>query len=73
MEVEEENFLKLVVWYFCEFCVIGFSDFFCDIRRLGDDLLFRVLRQSTIGAKGFYFRVRDGIGYCDPCYSHQVV
>ena len=29
----------------------------------GDDLLFRALRQSTIGAVGFHGRVRDGIGW----------
>ena len=29
----------------------------------GNVLLFRVLRQSTIGAEGLDFRVRDGIGY----------
>ena len=31
----------------------------------GGDLLFRVLRRSTIGAEGFHGRVRDGIG-CMP-------
>ena len=31
------------------------------ITRAGSDLLFRVLRQSTIGVKGFHCRVRDGI------------
>ena len=31
------------------------------IPRAGSDLLFRVLRQSTIGVKGFHCRVRDGI------------
>ena len=30
--------------------------------RPGDDLLSHVLRQSTIGAKAFDGRVRDGIG-----------
>ena len=29
--------------------------------RSGSDLLSRVLRQSTIGAKGFNIRVRNGI------------
>ena len=29
----------------------------------GDVLLFRILRQSTIGAEKLDFRVRDGIGY----------
>ena len=35
------------------------------VRRLGrpgSDLLFRVLRRSTIGAEGFHGRVRDGSG-----------
>jgi hypothetical protein len=32
-------------------------------RRPGSDLLFRVLRRSTIGAGAIYGRVRDGIGY----------
>lgn len=32
-------------------------------RRTGDDRLSRVLRQSTIGAKGFNGRVRNGIGW----------
>ncbi len=32
--------------------------------RPGDDLLSRVLRQSTIGAEAFDGRVRDGIGSC---------
>ena len=31
--------------------------------RPGSDLLFQVLRLSTIGAGKFYGRVRDGIGY----------
>ena len=35
------------------------------IARSGSDLLFRVLRQSTIGASGFHFRVRNGI----ECFS----
>ena len=30
-------------------------------RRSGSDLLSRALRQSTIGAKGFNSRVRNGI------------
>ena len=37
----------------------------------GGDLLSRVLRQSTIGAKAFDGRVRDGIGSLSPCKSHQ--
>jgi hypothetical protein len=32
-------------------------------RRPGDDLLFRVLRRSTMGAEAFNDRVRDGIGF----------
>ena len=32
-------------------------------RRSGSDLLSRALRQSTIGAKGFNSRVRNGIGW----------
>ena len=33
------------------------------VRRSGDDLLSRVLRQSTISAKRFNGRVRNGIGF----------
>jgi hypothetical protein len=36
------------------------------IRRPRSDLLFRVLRRSTIGAGVIYGRVRDGIGYGRP-------
>ena len=36
---------------------------FSVLRRPGNDLLFRVLRRSTIGAGAIYGRVRDGIGY----------
>ena len=32
------------------------------LRRPGDDLLSQVLRHSTIGARAFDGRVRDGIG-----------
>ena len=32
-------------------------------RRPGNDLLSHTLRCSTIGAKAFNFRVRDGIGF----------
>ena len=42
-------------------CVDVFS-FFHGLRGPGSDLLSRVLRQSTIGAKDFHGRVRDGIG-----------
>src|SRR5215471_5422727 len=41
--------------------------------RPGDDLLFRALRRSTIGAEGFHGRVRDGIGCFAPRYGHQAV
>ena len=36
----------------------------CAFGRPGGDRLSRVLRQSTIGAKVFDGRVRDGIGSC---------
>ena len=39
--------------------VENFHNFF----KPGNDLLFRALRQSTIGAEGLDFRVRNGIGY----------
>ena len=35
---------------------------FSALGRPGDDLLSQVLRHSTIGAKAFDGRVRDGIG-----------
>ena len=38
------------------------------ITRAGGFLLFRVLRQSTIGVKGFHSRVRDGIA----CFSFAI-
>ena len=41
------------------------------LGRPGSDLLFRVLRRSTIGAEGFHGRVRDGIGCFAPRYGHQ--
>ena len=34
-----------------------------NILKPGNVLLFHVLRQSTIGAEGLDFRVRNGIGY----------
>ena len=37
----------------------------------GGDLLFRGLSRSTIGAEGFHFRVRDGIGCFAPRDGHQ--
>jgi hypothetical protein len=51
------------------FCSGGFWFEICDegsasvIGRPGGDLLFRVLRRSTIGAGAFNGRVRDGIGF----------
>jgi hypothetical protein len=39
----------------------------------GGDLLFRVLRRSTIGAEGFHGRVRDGIGCLAPRCGHQAI
>ena len=41
--------------------------------RPGGDLLSRGLSQSTIGAEGFHFRVRDGIGWIFLRHDHQVV
>ena len=43
------------------------------VTEPGGDLLFRVLRRSTIGAEGFHGRVRDGIGCFAPRYGHQAV
>jgi hypothetical protein len=37
--------------------------------RPGGDLLFRVLRRSTIGAGEFNGRVRDGIGFGLPAIA----
>jgi hypothetical protein len=42
-------------------------------REPGGDLLFHVLRRSTIGAEGFHGRVRDGIGCLAPRCDHQAV
>jgi hypothetical protein len=39
------------------------------LGRPGSDLLFQVLRLSTIGAGEFYGRVRDGIGYRLPAIA----
>ena len=44
---------------------------FSGLCRPGGDLLFRVLRRSTIGAGGFHGRVRDGIGCLSPRHGHQ--
>ncbi len=44
---------------------------FSVLCRPGDDLLSRVLRQSTIGAEAFDGRVRDGIGSDRLAESHQ--
>jgi hypothetical protein len=43
------------------------------LEEPGGDLLFHVLRRSTIGAEGFHGRVRDGIGWFTPRHGHQVV
>ena len=45
--------------------LIDFKELFIFIifYLAGDVLLFHVLRQSTIGAEGLDFRVRNGIGY----------
>ena len=54
------------------FCIGGFvvsvfrNEGISVFRRPGSDLLFRVLRRSTIGAGVIYGRVRDGIGYGRP-------
>ena len=42
---------------------IGHHEEVSVLGRPGSDLLFQVLRLSTIGAGKFYGRVRDGIGY----------
>ena len=42
------------------------------LEEPGGDLLFHVLRRSTIGAEGFHGRVRDGIGWFTPRHGHQV-
>jgi hypothetical protein len=42
---------------------------FSVLGRPGSDLLFQVLRLSTIGAGEFYGRVRDGIGYRPPAIT----
>ena len=39
--------------------------------RPGDDLLSQVLRHSTIGARAFDGRVRDGIGSDRSAEGHQ--
>ena len=36
--------------------------FYLKKKNPGNDLLFHVLRQSTIGANSFHLRVRNGIG-----------
>ena len=64
------------------FCLLPIAD--CLLRRTdgceeeanvlgrpGDDLLSRVLRQSTIGAEAFDGRVRDGIGSDRLAEGHQ--
>ena len=39
------------------------------LGRPGSDLLSHALRRSTIGAKGFHGRVRDGIGWFTPAIT----
>ena len=39
------------------------------LGRPGSDLLFQALRLSTIGAKEFNGRVRDGIGFGHPAIA----
>lgn len=46
--------------------IVNGGDCFSVLCRPGSDLLFRVLRRSTIGAGAIYGRVRDGIGYGHP-------
>ena len=48
-----------------EGCLFNVVRGFSGLRRPGSDLLFRALRQSTIGAGSFHDRVRNGIG-CGP-------
>ncbi len=43
------------------------------LRRPGDDLLSRALRHSTISAKMFHGRVRDGNVWDQSCNNHQAV
>ena len=48
------------------FAIVDEGILFSVLCRPGSDLLFRVLRRSTIGAGAIYGRVRDGIGYGHP-------
>ena len=41
----------------------SFDPFHAPATKPGDDLLFRRLSDSTIGAVRFHGRVRDGIGW----------
>src|SRR5271165_7188344 len=52
-------------------CPLPYEEEGSVLCRPGDDLLSHVLRQSTIGAKAFDGRVRDGIGSLSPCKGHQ--
>ena len=55
-------------------CCCVWRYFWCSVQgRPGGDLLSRGLSRSTIGAGGFHFRVRDGIGWIFPRHSHQAV
>ena len=48
---------------------IGWRSGLSVLGRSGSDLLSRVLRRSTIGARGFHGRVRDGIGCLPPAIT----
>lgn len=60
-------------------CVSGFIRVYDDMCmcvfdalrfcRSGGDLLFRGLSRSTIGARAFHFRVRDGTGWDNPAIT----
>ena len=56
-------------WVGCFECVVRDLSVF---GRPGSDLLSQALRPSIIGAKGFNGRVRDGIGFFDPCNNHRI-
>src|SRR5689334_19786969 len=60
----EEKLSLSMIWSENRFPLFG--DHALVLGRTGSDLLFQVLRLSTIGAGEFYGRVRDGIGYRPP-------
>jgi hypothetical protein len=57
--------LLLTNFEFRSLFLIDFNELliFINILYAGNVLLFHALRQSTIGAEGLDFRVRNGIGY----------